>query len=264
MQPYHNYKDKFPLPNGKMIYLPTEETRRFGIDLIRWVLRKWRRPGYFYHLRQGGHVAAARNHLNDSFFLRCDLSRCFDHVTRSKIHRTLKSLGFGHKDAWEFACKSVVAKISQERALSLPFGFPQSPILASVAIDRSALGAALRRIRRGEVRISVYMDDLLLSAGERHLLEQAFGTIVEAAKRSGFSVNASKTAGPAEAVDVFNLRLTNGGLSVTEQRMSRFQEAVLRSNPFVVDGVIGYVGTVNKVQAARLRLLSARATGSPT
>jgi hypothetical protein len=261
MQPYYNYSGKFALPNGKMVYLPTEETKRFGSDLIKWISRRWRIPRHFFHLRRGGHVAAARKHLNGSFFLTCDLSRCFDHVTRSKIHRALKSLGFSHNDAWEFACKSVVAK---QGALSLPFGFPQSPILASLAIDRSALGAALKRLPRDRVRISVYMDDMLLSAGEQHLLEQAFGAIDESAKKSGFAINASKTVGPAEAVEVFNLRLTNGSLSVAEQRMSLFEEAVLCSNPFVVDGVIAYVGTVNEDQASVLRLASARATGSPT
>jgi hypothetical protein len=259
MQLYRNYDDKFSLPNGNMVYAPTSETRRFGSDLINWISRRWRIPRHFYHLRPGGHVAAARSHLTDSFFLRCDLSRCFDHVTRSKIHRALKSLGFGHVDAWEFACKSVVAKPSDEKVLSLPFGFPQSPILASLAIDRSALGATLKRLLRSEVRLSVYMDDMLFSAGEQHTLEQAFGTTVEAAAKSGFAINASKTIGPAEAVEVFNLRVTNGSLSVTEQRMRLFEEAVLCTNPLVVEGVIGYVGTVNKAQASRLRLASERA-----
>lgn len=261
MQPYYNYQNKYTGRDGKIVYLPTKETSRFGSDLMRWISRRWRIPRHFYHLRRGGHVAAARNHLDDSFFLTCDLSRCFDHVTRSKIHRALKSLGFCHKDAWEFACKSVVPK---ERGLSLPFGFPQSPILASLAIDRSALGAAIKRLLRGRIRISVYMDDILLSADEPYLLEQAFGTIVASTEKSGFAINTSKTVGPADAVEVFNLRLMNGSLSVAEQRMSLFEEAVLCSNPFVVDGVIAYVGTVNEGQASALRLALARATGSPT
>jgi Reverse transcriptase (RNA-dependent DNA polymerase) len=259
MQPYRNYEDKFRLPNGRTVYIPTAEIRCFGTDLIKWLVRRWRTPRYFFHLRQGGHVAAARKHMKNSYFLTCDLSRCFEHVTRSKVHRALRSVGFGHKDAWEFACKSVV-KSSDVGVHSLPFGFPQSPILASLAIDKSALGAAFKHLLRGEVTLSVYMDDMILSACEHQLIEQAFGTVVDAANTSGFAINVSKTFGPAEAVEVFNLRLTKGSLSVAEQRMILFEQAVLSSNPDAVDGVIGYVKTVNEDQASRLRLASGRAS----
>ena len=64
MQPYHNYKDKFPFPNGKMIYVPTEETRRFGSQSNTYGSHgNEENLCYFYHLRRGGHVAAARNHF---------------------------------------------------------------------------------------------------------------------------------------------------------------------------------------------------------
>jgi hypothetical protein len=108
------------------------------------------------------------------------------------------------------------------------------------------------------------MDDMLLSAVERRVLEQAIETIVEAANKSGFAMNTSKTVGPADAVEVFNLQLTNGSLSVVEQRMKLFEEVVLCSERSVVDSVIGYVQTVNKDQASRLRLVSVGATGLPT
>ena len=107
------------------------------------------------------------------------------------------------------------------------------------------------------------MDDMLLSAAERCVLEQAIGTIVEAANKSGFAMNASKTVGPADTVEVFNLQMTNGSLSVVEQRMKIFEEAVFCNDRFVVDSVIGYVQTVNKDQASRLRLVSVGATGLP-
>ena len=258
MQPYQNYGDKFILPNGKIVYVPTTETRYFGRDMIKWISRRWRIPRHFYHLRRGGHVAAARSHLNDSFFLACDLLHCFDSVTRSKIHRALKCLGFSHRDAWEFACKSVIFKSDGDGVHSLPFGFPQSPILASLAIDRSALGSALRRVLNSGVKLSMYMDDMLLSGCEPDALAHAFGNIVEAAGKSGFLINAAKTIGPAEAVEVFNLRLTRGSLSVVERRMRRFEEAVLSSNSFIVESIIGYVGTVNEEQAACLRLGAGR------
>ena len=170
---HHNYNEKFTLPNGKTVYIPTKDSRHFGRQLQKWILYRWTPPRYFYHLRRGGHVAAVRSHLKDHWFLRCDLSRCFDHVTRSKIHRCLKSIGFTHRDAWEFACKSTVSKPSLINSFSLPFGFPQSTILASIVIDRSLFGIELKKILDLEVRLSMYVDDIIISSREPAILKIA-------------------------------------------------------------------------------------------
>jgi Reverse transcriptase (RNA-dependent DNA polymerase) len=95
--------------------------------------------------------------------VKTDLSKFFDHVTRTKVARALKEIRFKPATAFEYACQSTVEKTLGRRDFSLPFGFPQSPLLATLALSRSALGRQLELIRTQNIRVSIYMDDIILS-----------------------------------------------------------------------------------------------------
>src|SRR3546814_19570388 len=97
-----------------------------------------------------------------------DLRRFFDQIARTKVHRALKVTGLPHTDAWEMACDSTVDKRPPHRAFSLPFGFVQSPIVASVVLAQSALGGAIRRLSRDGMPIPVYVDHLPLPRPLEH------------------------------------------------------------------------------------------------
>src|SRR3546814_1088698 len=89
-----------------------------------------------------------------------DLRRFFDQIARTKVHRALKVIGLPHTDAWEMACDSTVDKRPPHRAFSLPFGFVQSPIVASVVLAQSALGGAIRRLSRDGMRSEEHTSEL--------------------------------------------------------------------------------------------------------
>ena len=254
MHYYANYSHTLMLPNGKAVHVPTVETRELGRKLQKWILRRWRPPRYFFHLRHGGHVAAVRLHLHDSWFLRCDLAECFAHVTRTKIHRCLKCIGFTHRDAWEFACKSTVLKSPASKTFSLPFGFPQSTILASLVIDKSALGTVLRDCWHSTVRMSVYVDDIIISSVAGETLEDAMQRISSAAiKFSDFKINTAKTTeGPVRTVDVFNIQLSYESMRITDERIAAFEAAMRRNSLHSNNAIISYAKTVNKEQGMRL------------
>jgi hypothetical protein len=112
------------------------------------VRRRWRPPHYFYHLRPGGHVAALRGHLHNRCFATLDISHFFDSITRAKNHRALRNIGIRHDRAWEIAQESTVEKTLRQRDFSLPYGFIQSPVLASLTLDRSAFGRVMKTVAR--------------------------------------------------------------------------------------------------------------------
>jgi hypothetical protein len=136
------------------------------------ILRRWRVPHYFYHLRSGGHLAAVKAHLHNRCFSTLDISGFFDSVTRSKICRALPHIGIDRRKAWEIAQQSTVEKMPG--SFSLPYGFVQSPVLASLALDRSGLGRRIAVLARSnQVRLSCYVDDLVLSGVEECAVEDA-------------------------------------------------------------------------------------------
>jgi hypothetical protein len=83
------YDLKFVLPNGRQVFVPSQLGREQGSAIHRDVRRRWRKPSYFYHFRDGGHVAALKHHLADEMFAMIDIGGFFDSITRAKIHRAL-------------------------------------------------------------------------------------------------------------------------------------------------------------------------------
>lgn len=158
---WRNYNHKFALPSGKIVYVPSQTARRDGANIVRWTRRRWHPPSWYYHFQRGGHVAALRAHMNSTRFLRLDIDHFFDHVTRTKIHRALRQVGFSHADALDFARRSTVEKTKGRSNFSLPYGFVQSTFLASLVLDKSGLGRYLRDLVASGTRVSVYVDDIL-------------------------------------------------------------------------------------------------------
>src|SRR6185437_6704852 len=94
---FETYTHKFMDGSGRLIFVPTTDAQEFGEWLHRRILKQhWSPPGYFYHFNDGGHVAAARVHLLSRFFVRRDLAKFFDSVSRGRVHRSLRRIGFKH------------------------------------------------------------------------------------------------------------------------------------------------------------------------
>ena len=141
-----NYTGRIPLRNDKWAYIQVDELAAGAKEHLRQIRRRWTAPEYFYHLRPGGHVAALRLHQVNTWYGKVDLSKFFSNVTRNRLTRCLKRVGFSFRDAEEFAVASTVCVDATSRRFSLPYGFAQSPLLASLALDQSELGNCLRRL----------------------------------------------------------------------------------------------------------------------
>lgn len=245
-----NYTQRFQLPNGKFVYVQEDGYRAKGQKLLRWSLGRWIPPEHYFHYQDGGHVAAIRTHLESKYFARADLERFFWHVTRNKVIRALKRIGFRYGDAYEYAVNATVA---DKGRYFLPFGFVESPFLATICLDKSKLGLAFREVMDKGVRLSVYVDDVILSGDDKAELEQALELIGQAGRESGFPLNAYKVQRAGPEVSAFNIVAGTGRMAVTDHRMREFEAAVLEAG----DGpkaraIIAYVLTVNSDQSAAL------------
>lgn len=249
---FYNFNHKFADTRGRLIFVPTKSARAFGKRLHKRVLRRWQPPDYFYHFQDGGHLAAANVHLQSHFFVHLDLARFFDSVSRGRVNRSLRRIGLTKRAAWEAACESTVSKSVTKISFSLPFGFVQSPILASVALATSALGNALSAMHGSGMRLSVYMDDIILSGDDERSLMAARATLEDAAAVAGFKFNLLKSIGPSADIDVFNLRLTHRDLSISAARLVEFKAALKAASAATADGILSYVATVNVGQLAEL------------
>jgi hypothetical protein len=196
-------------------------------------------------------VAASLIHLPNNAFARLDIKSFFDSVSRSKIHRALRRLGFSHEEAWIIAVRSTVKKDGVP-GYSLPFGFVQSPILASAALDRSALGAAFRSA--GTVLLSVYVDDILMSAAGEEELAQYVSALHQAAVTSGYQLHTTKAQLGTE-VEVFNLCLSNGEARITEGRIKKFAAVERTAYGLREWAIVRYVQGINPEQAEELKTI---------
>jgi len=191
--------------------------------------------------------------MPSKFFFRADIDDFFGRVSRSRITRCLKSW-FSYADAREMASESVVKRPGLE-GFVLPYGFVQSPILASLALEKSALGAYLRKLSsRGDLRVSVYVDDIIISGDNESVLGEVGERLIDLASKALFPVSREKREGPAEEVTAFNIRVSRAALRITDERMAELRLSYQSAtSEFSRAGILGYVDSVSPAQADSLR-----------
>lgn len=248
-----NYTTKFQIKPGTWVFVPDSEARNRGKEIVRWVLRRWSPPKYYYHYRRGGHLRAISAHSESRYFIRADIERFFDHVTRSKVVRALKEISFSNRDAFELSQDCVVKKPDRD-GLSIPFGFVQSPIISSLVMDKSALGRAFHEIRNLGVKISVYVDDILLShSNSPDALVDARSILDKACTASGFVLNTDKSTDIVDLVKIFNIDVGINSVRISNEKMDELilKLASARSEK-VISGILSYIRSVNVDQLAGL------------
>lgn len=250
------WEHKFELKPGIWVYVPSADASKLGERILQEIRNKWIPPLYFYHLRTGGHLKAARSHLKSDFLAVIDIKNFFQSTSRSRITRDLKAY-FTYSQAREISKISTVRNLSSSSHQHvLPFGFVQSPILATLCLDKSYLGCLLRRLNKHpNVKLSVYMDDVIISSNDLIQLLSAYDEILVAMEKAGYQANMIKTQPPSSLIKVFNLNLSKGVMKVTSQKMSEFLIDFYASDyePHKI-GVKNYVEAVNPEQAKLLKL----------
>lgn len=255
MKSANDWLHKFEVKADRWVYIPNSETLKLGRKIHAYIKQKWKYPLYMFHLREGGHVAAARYHLKKKYFCLIDITDFFGTTSQSRITRELGRL-IPYDKAREIAKLSTVRNLNNNGLKHvIPYGYPQSPILASFCFHQSFCGRVINRISKsGSVFVTIYMDDILLSSNDMSLLSNAFDSIVQALDRSGYSINELKTQPPSPSVNVFNLELSQNSLRISSKRMVEFlQSYISSSHPSERKGIASYVGSVNKSQAKLFR-----------
>ncbi|MGM8413564.1 reverse transcriptase domain-containing protein [Enterobacter hormaechei subsp. xiangfangensis] len=245
------WEHKFELKKDRWVYVPTREIAKLGKKIHQYLRFKWNAPLYFYHLRDGGHVAAAKMHSKSDFFALVDIKNFFNCTTQSRVTRELKKF-IPYAEARRLAKLSTVKIASiQPIKRAVPYGFPQSPILASLCLNNSHAGSVINRIiKSGHVRISVYMDDVILSGNDITILKKEFENILTALVKSKYEINEKKKRYPAPEIEVFNILLSKNSVKIAPERMVAFIQAYAKSeSEDERGGIARYVYSVNEQQA---------------
>ncbi len=241
---------KFEVKPSSWVYVPTKQVADYGRQVHDELLKRYSCPSYYFHLQSGGHLAALHHHINDHFFAHLDIKNFFGSMSRTRITRSLKDI-LSYQIARDVAKKSTVpVSNGQSYSHCLPYGFVQSPLLASICLHRSYLGKIIERLHHsGYVRISLYMDDLIISGMNEAITKTAFELLKKSASKSHFELNATKEAKPQPLIECFNIYLSHRSLEITYNRLISFSEQYRASdNEFVHDGIIGYINSVNPAQ----------------
>jgi hypothetical protein len=234
-----------------------------GKFLKKQIFDKWTPPEYFFHLGVGGHLAAIRLHQKNPLFFKIDLADFFGSINLTRVTRLLKTL-FPYEEARRLAKLSTVNKETKARSY-LPFGFVQSPAIASFALHQSALGASLADIAQNPaLTLSVYVDDIIVSGKCINTLTDAYGKLLIAVERSNFELNPQKTHPPKNELIAFNLKMADGKISLLERRLAEFTQLMQTTEkPMVRKGVLSYVNKVNPAQCEILKANTGESLADP-
>ncbi|MPZ46449.1 MAG: hypothetical protein GEV05_24290 [Betaproteobacteria bacterium] len=243
---------KYERKPGRWVFEPTLAFRAIGTEIDAAIKKAWHPPSYFFHLRKGGHVAALKHHTGKTYFSRFDIEDFFGRVNRSRVTRCLKEY-FSYAEARKMALDSTVHHPTAARWV-LPYGFIQSPILASLALSKSRLGSTLDHLNKQPgIGVSVYVDDIIVSADDGAQIATICEELTHAARKSGLAFSAAKCQGPDKRITAFNIELVHGNLAIVDERLAEFA-AVLDASASEPQrrGILGYVQSVNAKQAVEL------------
>ncbi|MBY5639522.1 hypothetical protein HFO39_33055 [Rhizobium leguminosarum] len=218
MHTFENFKHSF-LKNGKPIFVPNEFGEELGRKLKRKVAKAYKFDPFIYHFKDGSHVKALHLHRKNSFFCRVDIEKFFYGIRRNRVKRALKEINIPKPEY--YAKWSTVKNPYDSGGYVVPYGFVQSPILATLVLALSPVGIFLRGLPE-TITPSVYMDDICLSSQDKDALSRAFDGLLEAMEAGNFTINADKTREPATVIDIFNCSLENDVTAVLPERVDEF------------------------------------------
>lgn len=247
------WRTKFKVKDHSWVFVPTTNTVTYGKLVKNSIEEKWKPPQNYYHLRDGGHIRALKSHLQDQYFIHVDIDNFFGNINRSKVTRALKDF-FPYDLARRISIDSTVRlpEVSEKKYI-LPFGFIQSPVIASLCLYKSRLGGYLEHLGYKGIMVSVYMDDIIISGNNKDILTNIIKDIDIIAQKSKLPFNENTEEMPNTRVTAFNINLSNNHLEITNDRMREFAEAfILAENDFQRDGIINYIDSVNSSQINQL------------
>lgn len=215
---FHNFEYSY-VSNGKHVFCPSEVGRAIGKEVKAKVEAAYSFDPFMSHFQEGAHIKALHDHRQNEFFCRVDITRFFYTIQRNRVKRALKEIGVAFPE--HYAKWSTVKNPYQGGGYVLPYGFVQSPILATLVLSLSPVTTFLRQLDSTITR-SVYMDDISLSGPDIHALSVAYNELRENLIGSGFHLNEEKSRAPAKQIDIFNCDLAKDRSEVRPDRIAEF------------------------------------------
>lgn len=201
--------------------MPSDDGRAVGYELKALVEATFTPDPFFYHLAEGGHVAAIHIHRRQKYFSRLDFASFFYSIARNRVARALREIGLARAESEYYAKWSCVKNPYERPSYALPYGFVQSPLLASLVLASSEVGTFLRGLPE-RIVVSVYGDDIALSGNNRRVLQRVHRELRRVAVTSNFTVNEAKSIELGETVELFNCDLSHQNTIVTDARRKEF------------------------------------------
>lgn len=167
------------------IYKPDYELKSILKRINRKYLSKLNFPP-FVHCGPKGRsiITATRGHNRFRYHLSLDIDSFFDRVSMAAVSGALNRIGIVRK-----VTETVISACVEDNRL--PQGFPTSPLLSALVLSCSLEGFYVEAIR-GEVLLSIYADDILVSANSTQLLNEAKEFIENKIGSIGLSLNPVK------------------------------------------------------------------------
>lgn len=235
---FENYTHSFQR-DGKPVFVPSDLGRRIGEDVKKQVEIAFCFEDTYYHLKKGSHIAALHAHRNNLFFCKVDIKNFFYSVARNRVVKALCSIGI--KSSAHYGKWSCVRNPYDEPTYALPYGFVQSPVLATLVLEKSEAGKKIRQLAQ-TVTVSVYMDDIALSSNDLTILDQKYHELIQAINAANFNVNNQKCVTPCEKMTIFNCSLKKDETLVTPERIKKFTP----KSPASQDGFNRYCESVKE------------------
>ena len=223
-----------------------------GGEFLDAILARWSPPSFFYHFQPGGHIAAIEVHKGNKFFAKLDIQKFFPSISKNKVLRALKSIGFSYFNADRIAEWSVIVSKDDRRKKILPYGFVQSPLLAALYLGRSSIGKYMEDGLPKNVKISVYVDDIILSSNDKNALEVTYQQILSVIRNAGFSINLAKSHASQDTSTAFNIDFDASEMEISQERFADFQGCMSLPVSKRVEAIVAYVHRVCPAQGETL------------
>lgn len=217
---FKNFEYSFLNSKKKPVFVPNQRCRVLSDRVVELVKERVSFEPYYYHFAKGGHVAALHLHRENRFFARIDLKNFFYTIGRNRVKSALRAIGV--REAERIAKWSTVKNPYGQPKYALPYGFPQSPILATLVFRQSHLGRMLDELP-SEIRRSVYIDDIAISGSDSDELNFHFDQVLRAAEESGFVLSDEKISMPSEKMTLFNCDVGHLETVVRPERIEIFR-----------------------------------------
>jgi hypothetical protein len=127
-------------------------------------------------------------------------------------------------------------------------------MLATLVLHTSQLGSMLTSVKRSGARVSVYVDDIVISSTRKINFESMLNMFVDTAKTSNFQIG--KRIIPYSNTQALGIKIEDNTLHLPDDVMQRFIERVIHEPSSSRSmATIAYAKTVNLDQGRHLELL---------